>query len=88
LFIQTDEKWHSGFEVSEYNGKYYLTKARQYTDREGNEKVAQTWGELEIGKDKTKHLPVSVELGMGKEAAIKALEGAIEYLKGEEDVPF
>jgi hypothetical protein len=77
MFVETDRKYNSGFEVTEYKGRVSFVKAREY-----KEKVYQTWGEIELGKDKTKRLPVSVEIGQSKEEAIKTLEYVIHYLKG------
>ncbi len=85
MFIETDSKYQSGFEISNYRGKISLIAAREYKD-----KVYQKWGELEIGKDKTKRLPVSVELGNSPEEAIKTLQATIEFIKAGkwEEKPF
>lgn len=76
MFIEVNSKYGTGFEITEYNGTISLVSARQYKD-----KVYQKWGEFEIGKDKTKHLPVSVELGEGPDKAIAALRAAAEFIK-------
>jgi ribulose bisphosphate carboxylase small subunit len=88
MFVETDRKYHSGFEVLEYKGKVQFIQAKQPQD-----KVWQVWGEIEIGKDKTKRLPVSVEIGQNRKEAIKTLEHVIHYLRGaapakEDEVPF
>ncbi|HHT9146000.1 MAG TPA: hypothetical protein ACFYD4_10045 [Candidatus Wunengus sp. YC61] len=88
MFLETNQKYGTGFEISEYQGKISLVAAREY-----NGKVYKKWGEIEIGKDKTKHLPVSVELGEGKEAAVRSLKAAIQFIladktEKEDDVPF
>lgn len=80
-FIETDEQYHSGFEVNEYAGKWSLISARTWTGRDGDERVSQKWGEIEIGKDKTKRLPVSVELGKDPQQAINYLMLAIDMIK-------
>ena len=82
MFVETDSKYHSGFEVVEYKGKWSLIRAKQGTD-----KVWQVWGDIEIGKDKKKRLPVAVELG-DRQEAIEALERVLDWLKGEEEMPF
>jgi len=84
-FIETNEQYHSGFQVNEYRGKYSLVAARTWTDREGNEKISQEWADREIGKDKImKRLPVSVEIGNSKEEAIRNLQLAIDKLKDQQ----
>jgi hypothetical protein len=86
MFIEIDEKYHSGFEVVEYKEKWSLIAAREY-----KEKIYQKWGEIETGKDTSKRLPVSVEIGKNKAEAIKTLEDVIHYLKGklpEKEEPF
>jgi len=75
-FICTNEQYSSGFEVNEYQGRISLISAR-----ESNGKIYQKWGEQEIGKDKTKRLPVSVELGSSREDAIENLKMAIAKLQ-------
>ena len=91
-YIETSEQYHSGFELSEYGGKYRLIAAKKPQD-----KVYQQWGELEIGKDKTTKLPVAVEIGNTKDEAIANLLLVIGMLQGEaennrplpeDDVPF
>ena len=85
-FILTNQQYGSGFEVNEFQGRISLIAAREY-----NDKIFQKWGEIEVGKDKTKRLPVSVELGNSKEEAINNLKLAIAYLQGTgegENVPF
>jgi len=77
-FIRTNEQFGSGFEVNEYQGRYSLISAREYQG-----KIFQKWGELEIGKDKTKRLPVAIELGMSREEAIENLKMAIAKLQGQ-----
>ncbi len=76
-FYRTDEKYGEGFELSEYNGQFSLIAARE----SNTGKVFQRWGEIEIGKDKTKRLPVAVKLG-SRDEAIDTLEAVIEELKG------
>ena len=97
-FIETNEKYHSGFVVQEYKGIYSLVSARQYETRDGEMKTALRFGEIEIGKDKTARLPVAVELGSTKEEAIQNLRIAMMHLdksaareeldNGAGDVPF
>ena len=81
MFIETNTKYHSGFEIQEYEGKFSLVSARK-----PDNKVYIVWGEIEIGKDKTKKMPVRVDLG-SKEQAISALKQAIAFLSSDE-VPF
>lgn len=91
MFIETNEKYGTGFEINEYKGKISLISARQY-----NGKVYQKWGDIEIGKENTKRLPVSVELGDSKDAAIRTLKAAIQFILAdrvekadtEADAPF
>lgn len=92
-FIETSEKYHSGFVVQEYKGIYSLVSARQYETRDGEMKTALRFGEIEIGKDKTARLPVAVELGSTKEEAIETLRIVLMHLDGkpaneDDDVPF
>jgi hypothetical protein len=81
-FIETNDQYGSGFVIAEYQGRYSLIAARKSGD-----KVYQKWGEIEVAKDKTKRLPVSVELGSSKDEAIGALALAIRFLDGNES-PF
>jgi hypothetical protein len=78
-FFLTDAQYSDGFELAEYNGTYSLIAARQ-----SNDKVYQKWGELEIGKDKKKRLPVSVKLG-DRYAAIDVLKNVIAELEGKQE---
>ena len=89
MFIETDHKYGTGFEITEYKGTVRLVAAKQVGD-----KVHQKWGEIEIGKDKTKRLPVAVELG-DKEFAVRTLKAVIEFIHAgkvetndNSDVPF
>jgi hypothetical protein len=75
MFIETNPQYGTGFEISEYKGKISLISAKQ-----GKDKVFQKWGEIEIGTDKTKRLPVSVELGDSKEAAVRTLQATIQFI--------
>jgi hypothetical protein len=88
MFIETNHQYGTGFEINEYKGKISLISARQ-----GKDKVFQKWGEIEIGKDKTKRLPVSVELGDSKEAAVATLKATIQFIlagkmETDDDQPF
>jgi hypothetical protein len=77
MFFTTDEKGN-GVELSEYNGKYSLIKAREYKD-----KVYQTWCWEEFKKEmSTKKTPVKVVLG-DRETAIYVLRGLLEEITGE-----
>lgn len=83
-FFLTDSQYNRGFELSEYKGEWSLIAARQWEGRDGSMKVSQTWGEIEVSKDKTKHLPVAVKLG-SKQNAIDTLKAVLKEL--ENDVP-
>ncbi len=72
-FFCTNEKYKEGFVLSEYKGRYQLIAAKQ-----GSEKVFEKWGELEIGKDKTKRLPISVDLGDDPVPVLKAVLSALD----------
>lgn len=76
MFIETNSKYGSGFVIQEYNGKISLVSARQ-----GKDKVWLKFGEIEVGKDKTARLPVSVDLGEGPESALRSLRSAAEMIK-------
>lgn len=76
MFILTDRKYGEGFEIKEFKGVISLIAARE--DQKG--KIWQRWGDIEIGKDKTSHLPVAIRLGDPGEA-IKTLEAAIKAIK-------
>ncbi len=75
MFLETNTKYGTGFEIQEYQGRISLVAARQYKD-----KIFQKWGDIEIGKDQTKRLPVAVELGDSKEAAVRTLKSTIEFI--------
>lgn len=75
-FFVTNEKYKEGFVLSEYKGRWQLIAAKQGTD-----KVFERWGEIEIGKDKTKRLPISIDLG---ENPVDVLNEVIAAL----DAPF
>lgn len=92
IFFKTNDQYNTGFTLNEYKGTFSLIAAR-----ESNDKVYERWGDIEIGKDKKKRLPVSVELGEVK-AAISVLRAVIDKLEGNpqqgtpeppaDDVPF
>jgi len=75
-FIKTNEKYGTGFEVNEHNGKISLIAAREAD----NGKVYQKWGDIDTGKDKKTRLPVAVELGEPEEA-IQVLQEAIDLIR-------
>jgi hypothetical protein len=73
-FFLTDNKYDEGFVISKYDNKWQLIAARKPQD-----KVFEKWGDLEIGKDKKKRLPVSVSLGDDPVAVLsKVIEALIE----------
>lgn len=78
MFFLVDRKYGEGFVVSEFKGKVSLIAARE--DQAG--KIWQRWGEIEIGKNKTAKLPVSVPLGEPSEA-IKVLQAAINAIRAK-----
>lgn len=82
-FIETNEKYHSGFVVQEYRGTWSLVSARQYETRDGEMKTALRFGEIEIGKDRTAKLPVAVEIGSTKQEAIETLRIVLMHLDGK-----
>jgi hypothetical protein len=89
-FFETDEKYHEGFVISEYNGKISLIAARKYT-KDGEEKIVQIWGDVEVGKQKTKkRLPMAVNLGTEPEAVLIKLLAALApgNYKPDDDIPF
>ena len=72
-FFVTNEKYKEGFVLSEYKGRWQLIAAKQGTD-----KVFEKWGEIEIGKDKTKRLPISVDLGENPVAVLKEVIATLD----------
>jgi hypothetical protein len=54
MFIKTDLKYGNGIEINEFRGRISLIAAT-----EKNGKVYQKWGDVEIGKDNKKRLPVA-----------------------------
>ncbi len=94
LFFLTNEKYSSGFVLNEYKDEFSLIAAREGK----NGSIFQQWGDLEVGKDKTKRLPVAIRLG-DRATAIQVLREVLGELEGEggrsepppiddEDVPF
>ena len=79
-FFVTNEKYKEGFVLSEYKGRWQLIAAKQ-----GSDKVFEKWGEIEISKDKTKKLPVSIDLG---EKPVEVLRSVIESLIETIEAPF
>ena len=77
-FFMTNEKYKEGFVVSEYNGTWQLIAAKK-----GEDRVFEKWGEMEIGKDKTTRLPVSISLGTNPTTVIKKL---LAYFNDSPDV--
>ncbi len=82
MFIKTDLKYGNGIEINEFRGRISLIAAT-----EKNGKVYQKWGDVEIGKDNKKRLPVAVDLGDNKEMAISTLRAVIAFLQREKPVP-
>ena len=72
IFIMTNPEYNEGVLVTTYKGKYRLIAAKQ-----GKDKVFQTWADVEIGKDKKKRLPVSVNLGADPVAVLEKIREAI-----------
>ena len=62
--------------IKEYRGKISLIAAKE--SKEG--KVFEKWGDIEIGKDLTAHLPVSVPLGSPADA-LKTIEAIYKVIK-------
>ncbi len=75
MFIITNEKYQTGFEIQNYKGRIQLVSGKQ-----GRDKVFLKFGEIEVAKDKTQRLPVSVEIGDSKEAAVRTLQAAIQFI--------
>ena len=68
-FIETDEKYHNGVALEEYNGKLSLVRA--YMAKDGEVRVK--WGYPEKNKEPiSKSIPWKVELGY-KEDAVSIL---------------
>lgn len=76
MFILTDRKYGEGFVIKEFKGVVAFISAREAT----NGKIYERWGDIEIGKDKTSHLPVAIRLGDPGEA-IKTLEAAAKAIR-------
>jgi len=65
-FIETDEQWHNGIALEEYNGKYSIVRAYRAKD----ENVYVKWGYPQKGKNPIeKAIPWKVELGDELQAA-------------------
>lgn len=86
---KTDEKWNSGIELGEYNGKYSLDAV--YENKSGDVKKKFMFV---IQKDNTagKMMPVRVDLG-DRQTAIKTLQDILRCefgvnLSGSDDVEF
>jgi len=78
-FFITNPKYKEGFVVKEYNGQVQLIAAKQGTD-----KIYETWGEIEIAKDKKKRLPVAVNLGSDPIAVLTLL---MEHISSKGEAP-
>lgn len=80
-FIETDEQWHNGIALEEYNGKISLVRAY----RGKNKEVYVKWGFPEKDKAPTeKAIPWKVELGSESEA-VEILTKLLQNLGG---IPF
>jgi hypothetical protein len=90
-FFETNPKYHEGFVVQEYGGQFSLIAARKYTTKDGEDKIAQTWGDVEVGKLKTKkRLPMAVNLGSDPAKVLTELLAVLSpgNYKPDDEIPF
>lgn len=83
MFFETNEKYHEGFTIEEYNGIYSIASVQQGKDG----KLYPRWCTVELGKDKKQQkLPLAVRLG-DKDMALQALEDMMIKIMGKEESP-
>ena len=91
-FIETDEQWHNGVALEEYNGKISIVRA--YRGKDGE--VYVKWGFPEKKKAPVgKAIPWKIELGSDSEAAeiltklLQQFGGPVtEPVDGTDTIPF
>jgi len=82
-FIETDDQWHNGVALEEYNGKFSIVRA--YRGKDGE--VYVKWGYGQKNKaPMEKAIPWKVELG-SESQAVDILRRLLKQLGADENPP-